>query len=142
MLEENAGCAAFQRPQRVGIGHPRGHHEDVAGECAPLRLVEKQCALLFAEIVIEKHDIDGLALHHVERFRGRGAASGDAQVRLSLEQPAEALAKEAVIVDQQDSNRLGHARCSPRRRALAITLQQTSSLLPQSHSGARRGMNA
>ena len=112
MFEEDSRCAAFESPQRAGVGHARRDHQDAAGESSAglargagtgaFGLFEKCQALVVAEVVIEQHDVDRFAREDGEAFGGRGGGGDDPEVRLSFEQPAQALPEQAVIVDQEN----------------------------------------
>ena len=72
------------------------------------RNIEKLRALLWAKIVIQQNHVDVLEVRLCERLGRGGASAHDVEVRLSLKKPAEALAEQAVIVDQQNPNLAAH----------------------------------
>jgi hypothetical protein len=56
---------------------------------------------LLTKVVIEQDDIDGLLTNDLESLWNRGAVSGDFEVRFTIEQPAQTVTKERVIVEQK-----------------------------------------
>ena len=81
----------------------------MSGEAAAARPVDKLRSLLVAQIVIQQNDVDLRQMRQGERLRRGGAGGRNVKVRLGLKKPAEALAEQAVIVDQQYANLAAHS---------------------------------
>ncbi len=127
VLEKDAGGTVFQSAQHHRVAHAGGYQENMAGEAAAACPVDKLRSLLVAEIVIQQNDVDLRQMRQGERF-GRGGAGGhDLEVRLGLKKPAEALAEQAVIVDQHYPNLAAHSYHSCSRAARVTTPRRTSS---------------
>ena len=98
MLQKNSGGAAFERTQRACVAHPGGHHQDAAGEALLTSSFQERQPLLLAQVVVQQNHVDLFLVENSQRFRCGTASSGDPKIRFGLEQPAEALAEQAVIV--------------------------------------------
>ncbi len=104
----NSPEAPASKARRVPrVVHP-GDHQDSTLEAASLAFFEESRALFVSEVVIEEHHVHGLAVQHRQGIADTGASRGDAEIRLCFEQPAEALPKQAVIVDQQNPDCMFH----------------------------------
>ena len=99
MFEKNAGAAIIEGAQHDAVSHACGHHQYAPGEAPFFGAIEELGSLLVTEVVIQQDHIDGFQILEIETFGGRGGIANDEKVRFGLEQPAEALAEEAVIVD-------------------------------------------
>jgi hypothetical protein len=110
-LEEDAGGSVVEGAQHDGVAHAAGDHEDLSGESVPSALGEELRSGFFAEVVVEQDEIDDFVGDDAERLADESAGGGDAAFGVGFEQPAQALAKEGMVVDDEDTDRLAHIGC-------------------------------
>ncbi len=112
MFQEDSRSAEFHDPQGFGIAHSRSHHEDACVEPCTSNRVEECRRGRVTEIVIQKHEVDGPSRQEFDRHSNRFAAPFDLYIRFGLKEPAQTLAEETVVVDQQEANIVHHLESS------------------------------
>src|SRR5581483_8701785 len=119
VLVEDAGDAGFDELHRLRIGNAGGDHQNLATEPPLPRAGDEIDSAFPAEIEIEQNDI-GLGVgQNVQSGGNRFGLTRHGETRLLFEQPHQALTKQRVIVNQQDTKRRGfrHAPATCVRRA-------------------------
>jgi len=109
VLQKHSVRTILKRAQHHRIAHAGRHHQDATAETMSVRPVQKLRALLVAEIVIQQNDVNIFELRQRQCLARGGTGTHDVEVRLCLKKPAEALAEQAVIVDQQYLNFAAHS---------------------------------
>src|SRR5579872_1175957 len=103
LLEKDAGHALANEPARFGIADPGRDDEYAAFEAGLAGGGKKLGGALGAEVVIEEDKIERLLGEKGEGFADAGAVL-DGEIGLLGQYAGDALAKEGVIVDQENAN--------------------------------------
>src|SRR4051794_39159424 len=107
MLVQNARYTRLNQLERFLFAHSCCDHENGSREASDLRLTSKVHSGFGPQIKIQENNSWSCLLEQMQRFPGRCAPSNDFEIGFFCEQYRYAFAKEGVIVDHHQSDRLG-----------------------------------
>ena len=98
MFGKDSADTQIERLYGFGITHSCRDHEESSLKAPLPGLGNELKAPLFPEVIVQQDEINGLPAQDIGGFTDRCAKSCHHQIGLALQQPAEALSEERVIV--------------------------------------------
>src|SRR5215472_576302 len=145
VLSEDAGDTVANQVSRFVLVHAGCDHQDLPRVTLGLGRSQEFCAVALAQVEIEKHKIDARSAESDEGLVDRPAAGNDFEVAVGTEETRHTLAKECMIVQQNNPYgspaRFSHRRL-PGPRAPWAGSRQSSTPACRVRATARRQSSA
>ena len=98
VLKESSGNAQPERLYGLGISHSSGDHENPPAEANLSSAGNELETVLLAQVKVQQNKVNPLLTQDVGGFTDRGALSDHLKIGLALNEPAQALAEQSMIV--------------------------------------------